>query len=177
MQRLQWRIQTRLWCVWAVEDSSGDPGWTGGDAESRTSLIGPLARLLTSIQQPGCSKLMPNHSKHLHCLCVPHHHSLLCFLFFFAKLLLPPRSSGRDSLQVDRTPTALHHHHLHPQLPNYPGKQEQAGSILGCFVQTGGADGIMTFTNSILMRGGEKERYVKCTKASISTPGSASGTN
>lgn len=85
------------------------------------------------------------------------------------------RSNGRDGLQVDRTPTALHH--PHPQLPNYPGKQERAGSVLGCYVQTGSADGIMTFTNSILMRGGEKERYVKCTKASISTSGSASGTN
>lgn len=94
-----------------------------------------------------------------------------------AKLLLLPRSSGWDGLQVDQTPTALHHHHHHPQLPNCPGKQERAGSVLGCFVQTGGTDGIMTFTNSILMRGGEKERYVKCTKASISTSGSASGTN
>lgn len=28
-----------------------------------------------------------------------------------------------------------------------------------------GTDGVMTFTNSILMRGGEKEPYVKCTKA------------
>lgn len=60
---------------------------------------------------------------------------------------------------------------------NRPGKEERAGSVLGCFVQTGVADGIMTFTNSILMRGGEKERYVKCTKASVSTSGSASGTN
>lgn len=75
VQWLQWRIQIRLWCVWAVEDSSGDPAWTGGDGKSRSSLVGPLARLLTSIQQPGCSKLMPNRSKH--CLCLPRHLSLV----------------------------------------------------------------------------------------------------
>ncbi len=69
VQRLQWRIQTRLWCVWAVEDSSGDPCWTGGRCwESRFS------RTLINFR-----KLLPNHSKHSHCLCVPHHHSLVCF--------------------------------------------------------------------------------------------------
>ncbi len=99
VQRLQWRIQTRLWCVWAVEDSSGDPGWTGGDAESRASLIGSLARLLTSIQQPGCSKLMPNHSKHSHCLCVPHHHSLVFFSFLFGKNVLKRKGCHKTRKQ------------------------------------------------------------------------------
>lgn len=36
---------------------------------------------------------------------------------------------------------------------------------LQLFCPNWGTDGIMPFTNSILMRGGEKESYVKCTKA------------
>lgn len=55
-------------------------------------------------------------------------------------------------------------HSNHLQIPNCPERRKALDLSLAVWPNWG-TDGIMTFTNSILMRGGEKESYVKCTKA------------
>ena len=83
-----------------------------------------------------------------HALKLPRRHHLL---------QVAERESVRRSPQVSS-------HSRQLQLPNCPGRRK-ASDLSSAVWPNWGTDGIMTFTNSILMRGGEKESYVKCTKA------------
>lgn len=71
-----------------------------------------------------------------------------------------PLSCGADAasyrwLSARRAPEVSRRSH-HPQLPNCPGRR-MASDLSSAVWPNWGTDGIMTFTNSILMRGGEKE--------------------
>lgn len=100
----------------------------------------------------------------------------LCVVFFNAELTIvwgpcrrcfpeaaetaPPLTGGREDAASPRVSSRG----SHLQLPKCPGRR-MASDLSWAVWPNWGTDGIMTFTNSILMRGGEKESYVKCTKA------------